>query len=47
MMPKCTDYEGEYSRTAASVIAYPVEVSLFPKPSTLLLGVAVKCYPTE
>jgi hypothetical protein len=32
-MPKCSDYEDKYAGTAASVIAYPVEVSLFPKPS--------------
>lgn len=29
------------------VTIYPVEVSLLPKPSTRLLGDAVKCYPTE
>jgi hypothetical protein len=46
-MPKCSDYEDKYAGTAASVIAYPVEVSLFPKPSIRPLGGPVKCYPAE
>ena len=32
-MPKCTDYEGTQAGVAASVIAYPVEATLYPKPS--------------
>jgi len=46
-MPRCSDYEGKEAGTAASVIAYPVEVSLYPKPSTHPLGGPVRCYPTE
>lgn len=46
-MPKCSDYEGKDAGTAASVIAYPVEVSLFPKPSIRPLGGPFRCYPTE
>lgn len=46
-MPKCSDYEGKEAGTAPSVIAYPVEVSLYPKPSTRPLGGPVRCYPIE
>jgi hypothetical protein len=46
-MPKCSDYEGKEAGTATSVIAYPVEVSLYPKPSTRPLGGPFSCYPTE
>ncbi len=46
-MPTCSDYEGKEAGTAASVIAYPVEVSLFPKPATRPVGEPVSCYPTE
>jgi hypothetical protein len=46
-MPKCSDYEGKEAGTAPSVIAYPVEVSLYPKPSTRPLGGPVRCYPQE
>ena len=46
-MPDCSDYKGKEAGTAASVIAYPVEVSLFPKPSIRPLGGPLKCYPTE
>jgi hypothetical protein len=46
-MPKCSDYPDENAGRAPSVIAYPVEVSLFPKPSITALANPVKCYPTE
>ena len=46
-IPKCSDYEGKDAGTADSVIAYPVEVSLFPKPSTRPLGSPVRCYPAK
>jgi hypothetical protein len=46
-MPKCSDYKGKEAGTAPSVIAYPVEVSLYPKPSTRPLGGPVRCYPQE
>lgn len=46
-MPKCTDYEGAEAGTAASVIAYPVEATLFPKPSVRPLGGPIRCYPQQ
>jgi hypothetical protein len=46
-MPKCSDYEGKEAGMAASVIAYPVEVSLYPKPSVRPLGGPVRCHPQE
>ena len=46
-MPKCTDYEGTQAGVAASVIAYPVEATLYPKPSVRPLGRPVRCYPQE
>ncbi len=46
-MPKCGDYEGKEAGVAPSVIAYPVEVSLYPKPSARPLGGPVRCYPQE
>jgi hypothetical protein len=46
-IPNCTDYEGDQAGTAPSVIAYPVEVSLFPKPSTRALGGPIRCYPIQ
>ena len=46
-VPKCSDHEGKEAGTAPSVIAYPVEVSLYPKPSTHPLGGPVNCYPQE
>ena len=46
-MPRCSDYEGKEAGTAASVIAYPVEVSLYPIPSVRALGGPVRCYPQE
>jgi hypothetical protein len=46
-MPKCSDYEGAEVGTAPSVIAYPVEVSLYPKPSVRPLGGPARCYPAE
>ncbi len=44
-MPTC-DYQDEDVRSP-SVIAYPVEVSLFPKPSITALASPVKCYPPD
>lgn len=46
-MPRCSDYEGEEAGTAASVIAYLVEVSLYPKPAIRPLGGSAMCYPAE
>jgi hypothetical protein len=46
-MPKCSDYPGREAGKAESVIGYPVEVSLFPKPSIRALGNPVKCWPSE
>lgn len=46
-MPKCSDYEGKEAGTAASVVAYPVEVSLYPKPRIRAVGGPVMCYPQE
>jgi hypothetical protein len=46
-MPKCTDYEGTQAGMAASVIAYPVEATLYPMPSVRPLGGPVRCYPQE
>jgi len=46
-MPKCSDYPDENAGREPSVIAYPVETSLFPKPSITALANPVKCYPTE
>ena len=46
-VPKCTDYEGNQAGVAASVIAYPVEATLYPKPSIRPLGGPVRCYPQE
>jgi hypothetical protein len=44
-MPKCSDEPGEYAGRFPSVIAYPVETSLFPKPSIKAIGNPVRCYP--
>ena len=46
-MPKCTDYEGAEAGVAASVIAYPVEATLYPKPSIHPLGPPIRCYPQQ
>jgi hypothetical protein len=46
-MPKCTDYEGTNAGVVPSVIAYPVEATLFPKPSVRPLGGPIRCYPQE
>jgi hypothetical protein len=44
-VPKCSDEPGKYAGTSPSVIAYPVEASLFPKPSIKAVGNPVRCYP--
>jgi hypothetical protein len=46
-IPKCSDYEGKEAGMVPSVIAYPVEVSLYPKPSTRPIGGPLRCYPQE
>lgn len=46
-MPKCTDYEGTQAGSAPSIIAYPVEATLYPKPSVRPLGGPVRCYPQQ
>jgi hypothetical protein len=44
-VPKCSDEPGKYAGTSPSVIAYPVETSLFPKPSVKAIGNPIRCYP--
>jgi hypothetical protein len=46
-LPRCTDYEGAEAGKTPSAIAYPVEVSLFPKPSIRALANPVKCWPMQ
>lgn len=46
-IPKCSDYKGNEAGKVPSVIAYPVEVSLYPKPSMHAVGGPVRCYPQE
>src|SRR5580693_10363144 len=38
-MPKCIDYKGADAGVSPSVIAYPVEVLLFPKPTIKALAI--------
>lgn len=45
--PKCSDYTGKEAGVAASVIAYPVEATLYPKPSVRPLGGPIRCYAQE
>jgi hypothetical protein len=45
-MPVCTDYEKISSRSV-SAIAYPVLVSLFPRPITKTIAGPVKCWPAD
>jgi hypothetical protein len=42
-MPKCIGFEGADPGDGESVIAYPVEASLFPKPSIKAIGNPVRC----
>jgi len=44
--PVCTGYEDTTSRYPSSV-AYPVEVSLFPQPTTKVIDGPVKCWPVD
>jgi hypothetical protein len=44
--PVCSRYEGITDR-CLSVIAYPVEVSLFPQPTTKTVDGPVKCWPVD
>ena len=46
-MPKCSDYEGTDAGVSSSVIAYPVEVLLFPKPAIKALANPVECWPAD
>ena len=46
-MPKCSDYEGAEAGEANSVISYPVEVSLSPKPSIKALSNPIQCWPSD
>jgi hypothetical protein len=58
-MPKCSGYEQldpryrddpsviSYHRDDPSVISYPVEVNLFPRPTTKVLSSSVKCRAAE
>ncbi len=45
-MPVCTDYEG-ISSFWTSAVAYPVEVSLFPRPTRKTVAGPVKCWPVD
>ena len=45
-MPVCTRYEN-ISSWYASAVAYPVQVSLFPKPVTRTIAGPVKCFPAD
>jgi hypothetical protein len=46
-MPKCRDYEGEEAGKAPSVVYYPVQVSLFPKPLMKALDDPITCWPSD
>jgi len=46
-MPVCKDYPPPDSGTANSVIAYPVEVTFYPKPRIRPVGNPVKCWPED
>jgi len=46
-MPRCTDYEGAEAGVAASVIAYPVEATLYPNPLVRPVGGPIRCYPQQ
>lgn len=46
-MPKCSDYEGAEAGKANSMIAYPVEVQLFPQPSIRALSNPVQCWASD
>lgn len=47
-IPKCrNDFEGIDQGDIPSVIAYPVEVHLFPKPRIRASGLPIACYATE
>jgi hypothetical protein len=45
-MPDCSGYEKVTGRRE-SAIAYPVEVSLFPEPTTKTIGGPVRCWPVD
>lgn len=45
-MPVCRDYTGRPT-PYESAIAYPVEVFLFPQPSTKTIAGPVKCWPVD
>lgn len=46
-MPKCSDYKGAEAGVSPSVIAYPVEVFLFPKPNIKALANPRQCWPAD
>jgi hypothetical protein len=46
-IPKCSDYDGKEAGKAASVIAYPVEATMYPKPSIRPFGAPIRCYPQQ
>jgi hypothetical protein len=46
-MPSCTEYDKEGANAWDSVIAYPVEVVLFPQSSIKPLLGPVKCWPVS
>lgn len=46
-MPKCSDYKGVDAGVSPSVIAYPVEVLLFPKPIIKALANPQRCWPAD
>lgn len=45
-MPPCSRYEGITERRE-SAVAYPVEVTLFPKPAMKTVAGPVRCWPTD
>ena len=45
-MPVCSGYKGITTRYE-SAVAYPVEVSLFPQPSTRTIAGPVRCWPVD
>lgn len=46
-IPVCTGYEGLIGTDAASAIAYPVEVLLFPHPVVKTADGPVRCWPAD
>jgi hypothetical protein len=45
-MPVCTEYNG-FATRGESAMAYPVEVTLFPKPLIRSIAGPVRCWPVD